>query len=573
MTVWRGRRILSRVRFFLVLLRNVFGMLRAPWHLLRRLRSGRGWVQLRLRSRIVAIPRPRPFWARWVPAVAQAAPTPLPLLVELTEAIEKDPAVDGVLVEIPPLAAGWAVLADVRALLARLRRAGKRVVAYLPEGGGHRELYLASACDRALGGRHATFALTGLASVRRYARPLLARLGVSLEVHRRAEYKTALEGLVEDGMSAPQREQIQALVDATEAELKHALGERGLEAARIDALFARVLLTAEEAVSEGLLDAVVHDDEVAAALAPPSPAPRLVRAGPYHALRRARLFEPFFAPRVAAVVPVVGAIVEVGPPGAASRDQLVPTLRRLAADRQVGAVVLYVDSPGGSALASERIHREVERLAAHKPVVACFGEVAASGGYYVAAAAHAIVARPQTITGSIGVVSARLVASELLASAGVRTEVVKNAPSADYLVHPRPGTEAEKAVMERSIQAFYDRFLEVVGQGRRMTRDAVDAIARGRVWSGTDAHRVGLVDRLGGLPAALAEARERAGAELEPVVAWPSGGEEPPIPAPGAKAAHALLAALDPELADLAALVGAGTEHVLAYATDVPRVA
>jgi protease-4 len=508
-----------------------------------------------------------------VPGASQAAPTPLPLLIELAEEIEKDPKVEGVLVEIPPLAAGWAVLADVRALLARLRRKGKRVVAYLPEGGGHRELYLASACDRALGGRHATFALTGLASVRRYARPLLARLGVSLEVHRRAEYKTAVEGLVEEAMTEPQRTQIQALIDATEAELRHALGERGLDAAHLDALFARVLLTAEEAVTEGLLDAVVHDDEVADALAPPSPAPRLVRANHYHVVRRTRIFVPFFAQRVAAIVPVVGAIGELGPPGAASRDQLVPTLRRLAADRRVGAVVLYVDSPGGSALASERIHREVERLAAHKPVVACFGDVAASGGYYVAAGAHAIVARPQTITGSIGVVSARLVASELLATVGVRTEVVKNAPSADYLANPRPGTDTEKAIVERSIQAFYDRFLEVVGQGRRMTRDAVDAIARGRVWAGVDAHAQGLVDRLGGLTEAIEEARTRAGAPLEPVVAWPSGGEEPPTPAPGPRAAHALLAELDPELAALAALVGAGKEQVLAYALDLPRLA
>jgi protease-4 len=570
----------ARVQLARALVLNLLAVLRAPFVLLRRLVGRRApWVHLRLRHRIVAVPRPRPFWARWVPGAGQAAPTPLPLLLELADAIEKDPAVQGVLVEIPQLVAGWAVLSDVREVLGRLRRAGKRVVAYLPDGGGHREIYLATACDRVLVGRHATLMLSGLASVRRYARPLLERLGVELEVHRRAEYKTAVEPLVEERMSNPQREQTQALLDAVERELRHALGDRpGFDDTRIDALFARVLLTAEEAVAEGLVDAAVHDDEVGEALEPRpgASAPRMVRAGPYLARSSAPLFVPFVLPRVVAVVPVVGTIGEVGPPGGASRDQLVPTLRRLAGDARVGAVVLYVDSPGGSALASERIHREVERLGAHKPVVACFGEVAASGGYYIAAAAHAIVARPQTITGSIGVVSARLVATELLSAVGLRTEVVKKSPSADYLANPRAGTPEERAILERSIQAFYDRFLDVVGKGRHMTRDAVHELARGRVWSGADAHRHGLVDRLGGLREALEDARTRAGApRLEPALSWPSGGDEGAIPAPGEgprKAAEAVLGVLHPELAELASLVSERGERVLALATDLPRI-
>ncbi|MBX7197605.1 MAG: signal peptide peptidase SppA, partial [Sandaracinaceae bacterium] len=283
----------------------------------------------------------------------------------------------------------------------------------------------------------------------------------------------------------------------------------------------------------------------------------------------------FVRPRVAAVLAVLGAIGEAGPRGAASREQLVPTIRRLARDRSVGAVVLYVDSPGGSALASERIHREVEQLASQKPVVACFGEVAASGGYYVAAPAHVIVARPQTITGSIGVVSARLVLSKLFDTIGVRTEVVKNAPSADYLVNPRPATDDESATTERGIQAFYERFLEIVGRGRKMTRDAVDAIARGRVWTGADARTHGLVDELGGLREALAQARTRAGdASLEAAFVWPSGGEEAPLDAPSPEKAAllGLAAALDPELVALARLASSPSERVLAYAFDLPHL-
>lgn len=580
------------VRALSALVWNVFAVLRAPFFFVRRALAARRvrWVRVRLRARIVALPRPRPFWTRWVPGAAQAEVSALPALLELCDALEDDRRVEGVLLEIPLTSAGWAVLRDLREALGRVRRRGKRLVAYLPEGGGHRELYLASACDVVLVGRHATLSLPGLASVRRYAQPLLEKLGVSLEVHRRAEFKTAVEGLTEPHMTEPQRAQVQALIDGIEAELVHALAERpGLDEAGARALLSRAMFTAEEAVGLGLIDAVVHDDEVRAALLPASGstqagpravAPTPIEAAAYVALTRARLFRPVVAPNVTAILPVLGAIGESSAPGGASRAQLVPTVRGLARDPRVAAVVLYVDSPGGSALASERIHREVELLAQKKPVIACFGDVAASGGYYVAAPAHAIVARPQTLTGSIGVVSARLVASSALEAIGLRTEVVKNAPSADYFAHPRAGTEQEHAMTERSIQAFYDRFLEIVGRGRKMTREAVDALARGRVWTGTDAHVHGLIDTLGGLPEALELARSRAGLpKLEPVIVWSREGEVPPLDAPAegsaawvGSALESLAAGIDPDLAALARLAASPGEQVLAYAVDLPRL-
>lgn len=568
------------MRFLYALVWNLVALVRAPLFFVRRALAARRmkWVHLKLRRRIVALPRPRPFWTRWIPGAQPSEPTPLSRLLDLADALEADRRIEGVLVEIPNLAAGWSVLSDVREALGRVRRSGKRVVAYLPDGGGHRELYLASACDRVLVGRHATISAAGVASVRNYAKPLLAKLGVSLEVHRRAEYKSAVEGMVEEAMTEPQREQTQALIDGIEAEIVHALAERpGFDEARVRSLFTRAMVTAEEAVELGVIDAVVHDDEVRAALVPDGVAPkRLVRAPVYLAFTERKLFRPFVRERVTAVLPVIGAIGEMGAPGTASRDQLVPTLRRLARDRDVAAVVLYVDSPGGSALASERIHREVELLAEKKPVVALFGDVAASGGYYVAAPAHAIVARPSTITGSIGVISARLVLIGLVDKIGLRTEVVKNAPSADYLVNPRPATEEEAAITERGIQAFYDRFLEIVGKGRKMTRDAVHEVARGRVWTGKDARTHGLVDKLGGLREALEEARTRAGvAHLEPALAWPSGGDEAPLDPATEKARAAVLAVLDgidPDVAALARLAASPEERVLAYAPDLPRI-
>jgi protease-4 len=562
-------------------------ILRAPLVLFRRaFQKPVPWVHIKLRSHIVAAPRPRPFWTRWVPMMKATEATPLSVLLKLTEAIEKDEKLVGVLLEVPGLASGWSAVADVRDMLERMKRAGKRVVIHLPDGGSHRELYLASVADKVLVGRHTTWMLPGLASITRYTKPLLDKLGLAIEVQRRAEYKTAVEPLVRDAMSDAQREQTQALIDSIEGAMREGLREReGVDEAKIDALMERAMITAEDAVREGWADAVVHEDEVLraltddAALSDKKPS-KPMRAGPYLARRTSRLFPRWKPLPVVAIVPVMGTISDGGAPHAATRTNLVPTLRALSREKEVRAVILYVDSPGGSAIASERIHREVERLATLKPVIACFGDVSASGGYYIAAPAQKIIARAQTITGSIGVVSARLVTTSLFNTLGVKTEVVKNAPSADLFTNPRATTEAEREHGERSIQAFYDRFLEVVSQGRKMSTSAVDLVAKGRVWSGRDARTQGLVDRLGGLREALEEAKSAAGAaELEAAFVWPMPGEEEPVEAPSLeKAGRAemlrLLGEIEPNLALLASCTSlqSSPHDVLALALDLPRL-
>ena len=562
-------------------------LLRAPLVLLQRaFRKPVPWVHIKLRAQIDAAPRPRPYWTRWVPMLKATESTPLSALLELTRVVEQDGKLVGVLVEVPGLSSGWSAVADVREMLERMKRAGKRVVVYLPDGGSHRELYLASIADKVLVGRHTTWMLPGLASVTRYTQPLLAKLGLAIEVQRRAEYKTAVEPLVRDTMSDAQREQTKALIDSIEGAMREGLKEReGIDDAKIDALMERAMITAEDAVREGWADASVHEDEVLRALSdealisdkkPLKP----MRAPLYLARKTTRIFPRWKTLPHVAIVPVIGTIGDKGAPYAAARTNLVPTLRALSRDKDVRAVILYVDSPGGSAIASERIHREVERLAAIKPVIACFGDVSASGGYYIAAPALKIIARPQTITGSIGVVSARLVATSLLSKLGVKTEVVKNAPSADLFANPRATTEAEREHGERSIQAFYDRFIEVVSQGRKMSTSAVDLVAKGRVWSGRDARAQGLVDRLGGLREALDEARTAAGStELEPVFVWPTSGEEDPIDAPSLeKAGRAelvrVLSEIEPSLGMLASCTSlqSSPHDVLALALDLPRV-
>jgi protease-4 len=178
-------------------------------------------------------------------------------------------------------------------------------------------------------------------------------------------------------------------------------------------------------------------------------------------------------------------------------------LAKLAERRDVCGVVLYIDSPGGSALVSDLLHREVQRLAERKPVVAWLGNVAASGGYYLAVAANRIVARPCTLTGSIGVISAHLVAEGLLTRAGVRNEVVKLTPHADLAALSRPLSARERELLLAESERCYERFLDVVSWGRNLPRERVAELAQGRLWSGRDAHARGMVDSLGGYDAAL----------------------------------------------------------------------
>jgi protease-4 len=177
-------------------------------------------------------------------------------------------------------------------------------------------------------------------------------------------------------------------------------------------------------------------------------------------------------------------------------------------------VVLLIDSPGGSVLASDRIHHEVVRLAEKKPVVACFGNVAASGGYYIAAGANAIVAQPTSITGSIGVVAAHLVLSPLFAKLGIVTELVKRGARADMLSTSRPLDDAERHALRQEIDGYYRDFVDVVARGRKRPAEEIEKLARGRVYSGLEAQRVGLVDRLGGLDVAIELVQEQAGEHL-----------------------------------------------------------
>jgi protease-4 len=524
------------------LLRVVFAPLWWLGHRLRRPKAS--WVELRLGPQIVALQPPAGRLARLAAAWRGPQPSSLEAIERLVDALVDDPRVDGLLLVMGALHSGWASLEGVREQLLRLRAAGKQVLAYLPHGGGHRELFVALAADRIAASPRARLSLPGVAAEAFYIQPLLERLGVHVEVLAQGQYKTAAERATRDSMSEPQREQVSALLRAVHEALDAALSARpGLDGAARAALLQRGPLSAAEAQAAGILDAVCYEDELAALLWPGrTPAPTPVRAAPYLAWRRARLWKAVRTEPYIAVVPVHGMIGGRGAdPRSDMEQRLTAALRGVATDRRAAGVVLHIDSPGGSALVSDLLHREVIRLAADKPVVACFGEVAASGGYYLAAGAHRIVGRPLAVTGSIGVILVKPEIAALLERVGVRSQVVKLGPHADMMSIARPLDAAERSLLERDAHDFYTAFLQVVADGRQRPVAEIEPLAGGRVWSGRDAHARGLVDVLGGMPQALEQVRAALTDWSEPArrrlrartvrVELPGGQMPPPRPA------------------------------------------
>lgn len=539
-------------RMILALLINLLRLLLLPLSALRWARAAPrgGYVVLDVDGAVADLAPPRP-WARWWWRRATPPTLPVERVRELARMMQADGRVAGLLLRIRSVHAGAAALASLRGVIRDLRAAGKDVIAYLPAGADNQALLLASVARLVIVGPGTMVAPLGYAAEGLYVRRALELAGIEPEVLARGQYKSAGEGLVRDSMSDAQREQVGALLDARYDDLVGALAE----ARKVDRAAAARWIDdaphgAAQAAELGLVDAVAYEDELDRAIADRTPAlasagrtaPRLVPAGRYQRARGALRFKRVFPRPVIGVIEVHGAIVPrvrfagaaraalpLLPPSAApgfnvplaSEDRLVASLRAARQDPRVRGVVLHIDSPGGSAVASDHIHHEVTRLAEVKPVVAYLSNVAASGGYYIAVGACSIVAQPQSITGSIGVVSARVAVGPLLARLGISVDVLKRGARADLFSTTRRLEEGERAALEREIDSFYRTFLGVVARGRGRPVEEIEPLAGGRVYTGAEAHARGLVDKLGGFDAALRELRDRIGppaARLEPTI-------------------------------------------------------
>ncbi len=415
-------------------------------------------------------------------------------------------------VVITPVSGGamWGQLQELRAAIVDLRKSGKPVTAYL-ESGGAPEYYLASAANRILLMPGGTLDLSGVATYELFFRGTLDKLGIVPDLLHIGDYKTYTNTFTEKAMTAAHREMNASLNRDMYNELVRAIAEgRGKSEAEIRTALDGGPYLGADAVSAGLVDALAYEDQIDDT-APVAGTHRLT--GEDYGIHGDD--PPFRAPKIAllyAVGEIASGSSSVQPTGGTvlGSDTFVQWIRAARADRSVRAIIVRVDSPGGSAVASEVIWRELMLTRDVKPLIVSMGDVAASGGYYIAVPAHAIVAEPGTLTGSIGVVTGKFVVAGALEKLGIGTGVVTDGAMADLNSPFREFTPAERAKVETEMQTTYADFVAKVAQARGSTPQKIDAIAQGRVWTGRQARELGLVDAIGGLTDAIALAKARA---------------------------------------------------------------
>ncbi len=440
-------------------------------------------------------------------------PAPYGGLPVYLERLRQDDEVVGVLARIGNLKVGWATLQEVRAGLERLRQAGRRVDCQLT-GADDKSYFVATACSTIIIPPAMVLAVNGVQAKLLFFGDALERYGVEAEVHRREEYKTSPETFTRSGISSAQRESLGRVLDRIQATLELAMAEgRGLPDAEVRKILRRGAVTATQAVALDMVDAVLYPDEVEKWVRERHRG-RITFAQGERALQPER---PRWAPPPTIAVIHIDATIVSGssrnlPFGFGRNVGATSILRALEEARRrpdIKAVVLRVDSPGGGAFASDLIARGVRKVAEEKPVIASFGDVAASGGYYAASGAQVIYAEPTTLTGSIGVFSLRFSVEGLVRRFGINSE--RLGPG---IGSPSPfldSTAAERRIARLGVDAAYRRFLTTVAEGRKLERAQVEKIARGRVWTGLDAQERGLVDEIGGLVDAIRRARQEAG--------------------------------------------------------------
>ncbi len=432
--------------------------------------------------------------------------------LEALAAAREDPRVVGLLARIDATSHGLATAQELRQAIARFRAAGKFAVAHAQSfgelGAGNEGYYLASAFEEIALQPSGIVGITGLLIEVPYLRGLLDRLGIAAEVEKRAEYKTVFESFTEYGPTPANREMLESLLDDLYAQLAAGIAEgRRLAPGEASRIIGGGPYTAREALELGLIDRIAHLDEYRDSLRTRTGGEaEFVSLLDY--LQRAGEREQ--GVRIA-YVRASGLIR----PGSGNfergifADDLADALRDAAEDEKVRAVLLRIDSGGGSATASETIARALAQLrTAGKPVVVSMGNAAASGAYWLVAAADRLLAEPATLTGSIGVVAARPVLAGLWSKLDVNWFALARGRHAGMYAISRGYSAEERARVAALLDDLYGRFLEVVAEGRGLPADKVARIARGRVWTGRQALELGLVDGLGGLEEAKAALRE-----------------------------------------------------------------
>ena len=456
-------------------------------------------------------------------------------LFKKLDALKTDDEIAGIIFKIGDVSIGRATLQEIRSKLHEFREAEKETIGYL-EGGGSAEYLLAASTDHVVLMPVGTLNLTGLRAEVMFYKGLLEKLDIQADMLAMGKYKSGVEPYMREGMSDAFRESLTAVLDDLYAQLLNYVAESrdGITVESASDLIDRGPFTAEEALQEKLVDALQYYDELLTALKAASEDEDVQIVEPSDRKRKVpnmnsfaglmQLFSMLSPPQRAsntaenqiALIYANGPILPdveslFGSMPVVMPDTLEEAFEKARTDDSVRAVVLRIDSPGGSALASDLIWREVMLTQREKPVVVSMGDVAASGGYYIAMAAGTIVAHPSTLTGSIGVFGGKLNMKGFYNKIGLTKEIITHGQNATLYSDYGGFTPTERERVEKMMKTIYADFVSKAAAGRSKSFDEIDEIAQGRVWTGKQAKALGLVDELGGLDTALSIAKEQAG--------------------------------------------------------------
>lgn len=439
----------------------------------------------------------------------------IPVLHDYIDAIDSaahDPRVNGIVVRVAPLETGWAKLEEIHSHLIAFQKSGKPSICYLGyDGVGNPEYYLATGCGQIWLVPTAPVAIHGMMAETLFLRGTLDKLKVVPEYYHIAEYKTAGNTFTEKNFTPAHKEEVESLLRSVYTQyVNESAKARHIDAAKFENLVKQGPLLTQDAVADGIVDRLGYWDQVQDYFRQRHHRWNPISLGYY------RMFLSTFGGENVAVVHATGLIVsgdsQDSPTGGfvMGGDSVAEDIRTARDDSSVKAIVLRVDSGGGSVVGSEVIRREVELANAVKPVVVSMSDVAASGGYWIATPARKIVADPNTITGSIGVLIGKFNISGLYALLGMHADYVTTSDNATIFSEVENFTPTQREWIQKSLQDTYAQFTQGVAHGRHMSVEAVDKIAKGRVWSGAQAKDLGLVDELGGMDRAIEVAKQLA---------------------------------------------------------------
>jgi protease-4 len=434
-------------------------------------------------------------------------------LLDLIARAGKDRSVKALLLRMDGMSGSFAQLQELRQALAGFRAQGKKIVVYASSF-GMGSYYVASVADRVWTHPLGDVTVPGMSMGTIFLKGTLEKLGIKFDGTRHGKYKSAIETFTEDSLTAPNREQLEAYLDAPYNEfLTAAAAGRQVSCDSMEKLVNVGFFNTEEAERAGLVDTTCYHDQLDSLLGKELMGLRKMSEKQY---RESFSASEDWEPRPAiAIVYASGSIAS----GESRTDFLtggmtmgaqtmVRAIRQAKNDKRVKALVLRIDSPGGDGFASDMIWRELELCRQKKPVVASMAGVAGSGGYYIACNATRVFALPTTLTGSIGVFNFKLVTEGLYNKLGARRQAVKRGEHADAMSDARVMTPEEDSMMQAQVDYFYRQFVQKVADGRRLSFAKVDSVGQGRIWSGLDAKRIGIVDSLGGFLDAVGYAKQ-----------------------------------------------------------------